>query len=175
MDLEKTTIDSIQKNKNTVISINPNEYLATSNELMKQLTGQGKTLVINMTNSIEALEKKIEEQGGNLENSSYICVSNNPNQKENPRCEFITRQSDLTALGIRLNKSLSKNQNKFMIFDSVSTLLVYNDQVKTIKFLNFVMSKIRDSNTSAVYIVMKEDFKKIASSISLFADNIIEQ
>lgn len=90
---------------------------------------------------------------------------------------FSGSPSNLTELSIVINSAMNdlKTKNKFLIFDTLSTLFNYNPQPIALKFVHFLSVTMRNLNVSGVFIIIKNQLDERALSfISGFVDKTIE-
>lgn len=76
------------------------------------------------------------------------------------------------AIAEKLKATVS-NQ-KFLVLDSISTLLVYNTPQSVEKFCHTVIAKNRQENTLAVFLMIEsEEHRAVVETLSQFVDNVI--
>jgi archaellum biogenesis ATPase FlaH len=62
-----------------------------------------------------------------------------------------------------------------ILFDSLSTLLIYEKTTTVIKFVHALMAKLRSLHVGAVFIVLKEDINPdLLKNLYMFADEVID-
>lgn len=66
----------------------------------------------------------------------------------------------LTELSIEITRAKETGQYEFILFDALSTILIYNSQKRTIQFTYFLMTKLRDYNFSGVVLFIKSELEK---------------
>ena len=77
-----------------------------------------------------------------------------PQKKEN--VVFLASQRNLTDLSITLSEVLNRLEGKkFVILDSLTTMLLYNDSSTTTQFLQFLANRLRLWNTSSFILTME--------------------
>lgn len=96
---------------------------------------------------------------------------------ENPgECLYLDSIQNLTDLGIAIDQAIRAipNDDKFIIFDSLSTLLVYSQAGSVSKFIHFLTGKVRALGVSGILLSLaygEED--EFLSQLSMFCDNTI--
>lgn len=91
-------------------------------------------------------------------------------------CEFISSPAHLTELSIALHKyvSSSKEKNRFLHIDSLSTLCIHNDIESVLKFIHYLTGKMRIFGLKGVIISLREETdKKLIAELSQFCDKMI--
>ena len=88
-----------------------------------------------------------------------------------------TSPSNLTDLSISLGTALENIQtkNKFVFFDTLSTLFNYNPEPLVLKFVHYLTASMRNRNAIGVFILIKKQLNERSLSIlSGFGDKVIE-
>lgn len=89
---------------------------------------------------------------------------------------FIDSPLALVELNLAISdrmKGLVSNQ-KFLIVDSISTLLVYNSPQSVEKFCHTVIAKNRNENVIGLFLMIEsEDHHDVVETLAQFVDNVI--
>jgi hypothetical protein len=102
-------------------------------------------------------------------------IGGNVEIKEN--CFFVDSPQNLTDIGIAIHEVLLKigSHEKFIFLDSLSTLLIHNDQDKVLKFMHYLTGKMRISDVSGVMISLHEEIdKELMGKLRRFYDKIVQ-
>ncbi len=80
----------------------------------------------------------------------------------------------MTGLSIAITKAIENFPGEKMLFlDSLSTMLLYNNEEVIGKFSNFILNKMRLQNISTIMLTLYADAdKKIIKTISNFVDEV---
>ena len=90
-------------------------------------------------------------------------------------CEFVSSPGALTELSLTISNILEKEKFDYLIFDSLSTLLVYESDTVITKFIHFLIAKIRVIGCNAFFTCLKQDNSSLLiRDINMFADKIID-
>lgn len=90
------------------------------------------------------------------------------------KCRHVNGLQSLTNLSITITESVNKKKTDFIILDSISTLLVYNNPNLTEKFIRFLINKIRSLGINAILLgIDDEATKKIYNNICQVSDKCI--
>lgn len=90
-------------------------------------------------------------------------------------CSFIRSPESLTELSLAMTALANTGKFDFLFFDSLSTLLMYNDLETTGRFVHYMVSKIRNLNLRGIMIsVVEEKSNKLIPVVSQFCDDIIK-
>ena len=95
-----------------------------------------------------------------------------PEQSDN--VYYVSSPGALTELSLVVNKFLKYNFD-YLIFDSVSNLIVYNKIPVIHKFLRSLVNNIKKTKTKALFfIVESQENKDLISQCNLFFDNVVQ-
>ncbi len=93
------------------------------------------------------------------------------------RCLFIENISNLTDIAFILDQALDAitSERKFIVFDSLTTLLAYNSEDAVFKFMHYITGRMRMVGADGVFITLdqKSDME-FQSKLSMFCDKIIK-
>jgi KaiC/GvpD/RAD55 family RecA-like ATPase len=88
---------------------------------------------------------------------------------------YVKHPTDLTNLDIRLLEALKKMQGrKFLVVDSLSTLMVYNSPERTLKFAHMLSSKLPAQGVDVVYIALLDEKNAGIESVAGMCDKVIK-
>jgi archaellum biogenesis ATPase FlaH len=81
----------------------------------------------------------------------------------------------LTEASIFITKATIKGNVDFIIVDSISGILRYNNEKITMRFVEYVISKIKSVNTIGIFAIDGSDFNKpIVKVIKDLADGVVK-
>ncbi|MFH1835840.1 MAG: ATPase domain-containing protein [Methanobacteriota archaeon] len=97
-----------------------------------------------------------------------------PGKKEN--AVFIDNPSSLEEVGMYAEKILARMpEPKFIILDSISNLLIYNDKNSMGEFIHYLINKLRASNVGGFLLtVEKEDIDEVTGILRPLVDKVIK-
>jgi KaiC/GvpD/RAD55 family RecA-like ATPase len=97
-----------------------------------------------------------------------------PGKKEN--AVFIDNPSSLEEVGMYAEKILARMPGeRFVILDSISSLLIYNDENSTREFCHFLVNKLRLEKIGGFLLtVEKEDLEKVIELLQPLVDKVIK-
>jgi hypothetical protein len=89
-------------------------------------------------------------------------------------CYFCSSPGALTELSLIITKMLKQNF-EYIIFDSLTNLMVYTKKAPVAMFVSSLVNKIKTSKTKAVFyaLSMKEQAELIQET-SMFVDKVVE-
>ena len=92
-------------------------------------------------------------------------------------CIFLDGPTNLTDLTIALRQAvdLMKDKNKFIFFDALSTLLIYNPEKTVVKFAHFLTGRIREWDAQGILISIDKDMNEtLKSQLIQFCDKKVD-
>ncbi len=93
--------------------------------------------------------------------------------KKTKNCLFIGNPENLSDISIAMDQAVRAlpGKDKFLFFDSLNTLLAYNEVPTVIKFIHFLASKMRAWKVKGVIISLeKKSNKELIDELSQFCD-----
>jgi KaiC/GvpD/RAD55 family RecA-like ATPase len=99
-------------------------------------------------------------------------IKNVPNQSE--KVYYVTSPGSLTELSLTISKFLSHNFD-YLIFDSLTNLLIYENKAPVAKFVSALVNKIRESKTKALFYALSvKEQESLIKESSMFVDKVID-
>lgn len=151
-------------------------------EVLRNLIQNDHPVLIVTTNQPYAtLVKNYEENGLDLKHIYFIdAITKYATGKITEgadNCRFVNSPSNLTDLGIAITEMLDNipEEKPFILFDSISTMLIYIPSINISKFFHFVTSKLRLMDSSGIFLAVETGLDPLLlSQITTFVDEIID-
>ncbi|MBN2734057.1 MAG: hypothetical protein JXQ82_04265 [Methanomicrobiaceae archaeon] len=172
-----------QYEKKLYLVVSAAEKLRASNiEVLRNLILNDHPVIIVTTNQPYAtLVKNYEKNGLDLSHIYFIdAITKYATGKETAgavNCRFVNNPSNLTDLGIAITDMLDKipEEKPFILFDSISTMLIYIPSINISKFFHFVTSKLRLMDSSGIFLAVDTALDPLLlSQLTTFVDEIID-
>ncbi len=106
-----------------------------------------------------------------------ISRNRNPeNARGKGNITYVDSPQDLTEMEAQINDFAEKlpRGRKFLILDSLSTMLVYNAEKTVEKFVHTLGERLRLEGFQAVFTIMKETKPEIITVLAQFCDKVIK-
>lgn len=174
VDLKKE-LDSYQ----IILSIMSNEYYNESIiNMLKQLEN-GKICYVSLNKTSESLIKTFRSSRINTKNIFFIdAVSRSVGpEKECDSSILISSPYALTELGIAISEILKTGKFDIVVFDSLSTLSIYQKEKKdaAAKFASHIINKIRSNDNKGVFTCLENDANsELIKESSMFVDKVVK-
>ena len=151
-------------------------------ELIKDLSSLGYHVIIVTINfPYNILVKLYRENGVDLGMVSFVdaVTRNSIGSVENVPgvVRYINNPANLTDLGIAVTEALKDHQGKkiCVLYDSVSTMLIYLSSQNISKFIHFVTNKLRLMDISGIFLAVEKGLDPmLMSQLTTFVDTVIE-
>ena len=91
------------------------------------------------------------------------------------RLIVVRNPADLTELTISITKSIAMlPKNKFLIFDSLTTLLIYSKLTPVTRFAHSLGLKMKSNRVTSLFLAVEQETgKEMLKFLSTMADNLI--
>jgi len=150
-------------------------YVSIMKYLLNDLNYSGICVTINR--SVMGLDIALKNNAIKTENLYYIdCISRTSSIEESTKsCEYIDSPSNLVGISIGIDDCLKKIKSKkiFLVFDSISTLLIYNKLDSVLQFSNHLINKLRKDKIKGIIMAIEEGNPELVNQIVQFCDKAI--
>lgn len=151
-------------------------------EIIKEISTLGYHTVVITTNfPYSVLAKMYAQSGVILENVSFIdAVTRNSigGAEDIPGIvQYINSPANLTDMGIAVTEVLKEHTGLkvCIMYDSVSTLLIYLSSANISKFIHFVTNKLRLMDISGVFLAVEKGLDPmLMTQLTTFVDKVID-
>ena len=125
------------------------------------MVGKGKTGVyVSASRPYRFILKEMQKRGVNLSNLLFIdCISRMAGEHPCGECSYVENPSALDEISRHITSLLDKieSNEKFLIMDSLSTLLIYNSANSIKDFLTFLINKLRLEGIDCIILVIEHE------------------
>ena len=116
---------------------------------------------------LQNLKKEHVDTGG----ISFIDATGKKGENE-PNCVRVDSPTDLIQLEIKIFEVIKEKKPNVVVFDSITTLAIYNDELSVLKFVHRLATKIRDTESKLLLPCLGDNSTLVKDS-SMFADAVI--
>jgi KaiC/GvpD/RAD55 family RecA-like ATPase len=158
--------------------IDPMRYQEAVFGVLKYFADQSSQGVYVTLNKPFSVLTKNFDRAGIPSNSLFFVdgVTNVPSVEEGADHACLGSGIDLSNLCIGISRAVSKlKDEKFLLLDSLSTLLIYNDSKAVSKFAHLLTEKMRRWNTEGSLLTVEMNAEKdIVSQLAPFCDKVVK-
>lgn len=154
------------------------DIMKTNIQILKLLMDRSFGLYITANQPHSSLKQTFAKNGLDINHMFFIdCVTKRveENPEEDERCVYVKSPGNLTDISISISEALEAIRGRrFLFMDNLSTLRIYNSPESLIRFLHFLISKIKLLKVIGIFMSAEEDRnKKFLMQISQFCDRTI--
>lgn len=174
------SLDGIPDNFVVLLIVDLKNYAPTIIELLRVLQSEKKLgAYLTINKPVEDLAKLFKAQGIDSESIFFIdAISTLSDRKtvKSKNIAFLDSPTDLIGINSVISQQLSLQQKPgFVVFDSISTLLLYNKPMAVEKFIHALVGRMRGTSTQGFLIGVKSaEHASLIEIISQFVDKIVE-
>jgi len=161
----------------TVLLLMPSaEYNDVLVETMKKISG-GSIVYVTLNKTNDSLEEMLKKKRINVKDTVFIdaiskTIKKTPDQAE--RTYFCSSPGALTEISLAVSKFL-KHDFDYLIFDSLTSLLVYQKKAPVGKFVSSLINKIKQSKTKAIFYALSvKEQSALIEQAGSFVDKVID-
>jgi hypothetical protein len=171
-----TLYDDIAKN-NVILAVTSKIAYRDSIKVICQETAKlGNIGYITINKPYKSIVKDIENW--NIDKKKFFFADAITSTVQAPPivedCIFVASPNALTDLGLAFSALLNEKSRDNIIFDTISTLVIYQDIGSVIKFTHNLVTKARVSGKRVIFISLKEDSETLIKDLNMFVDAVIE-
>ena len=161
-----------------LIKVSSKDYAKTNIKLVKYLTEEKKIpgVYITLNKPFSTIKKIFEKEGVDTRIIIFIDAVTKLTKFEvekTKECLYIGSPEKMSDISIAMDQAVKAlpGKNKFIFFDSLSTLLLYNNPLSVGRFIHFLSTKIRFWGVEGIIISLKRDKDKaLIDQLSQFCD-----
>jgi len=150
--------------------------------VIKTLIGRGYRVVVITTNQPSAILKKhYAAEGIDMGKVTFIdaitkyAIGRIPEGETDTK--FVNSPSNLTDLGIAITEVLNpaSGEKTCLLFDSISTMLIYLPSIHISKFIHFVTSKLRLLDVPGIFLAVEKGIDPLLlTQLTTYVDDVID-
>ncbi len=170
-------------NKLALLLLQSKNYQKQSLEMVRQVSNQSKKpCYVCLNKPYAEVKEDLENERIPHNNITFVDAVSSHHYPLKPinNCVFVSRIEELNLLKKALNKLIEKNGYDVVIFDNITTLLIYKKPDEIIRFTHQLLSEKNQQKISKIFIVVKErgvygeEITKLIKDLYLFADKVFE-
>lgn len=166
----------LSKNQTLLLLMPSVEYNDVIVQNMKKLASKS-VCYITLNKTSDSLKELFKKKKINLNNITFIDAISKTIKKVPDQADsvyYVSNPGALTEIAIVVEKFLRHNFD-YLVFDSLTNLLVYSSKAPVAKFVGSLTNKIKQSKTKAVFYALsvKEQDALIKES-GMFVDKVVE-
>lgn len=157
----------------------PNEvYIKNINEIARQLSlSYNKICYVSLNKLYTPLTRALAANGVDIRKINFIDGITKTAIAEPgniPNVAFVSGPDKITELGIAIQKGVAGSSCQALLFDSLSTLLVYKNVQIVKQFVHSIVGQVGATGCIAVFTCLEGNVEKdLIKDLSMFIDSIV--
>lgn len=178
-EIEKEDAKKAIKDNDIILVLVPNEKYS---EKVNDVAGiaanlSEKVCYVSANKPYTTLMKNFEKAKIDTGKFCFIdCVTKSPSGTEaGGKVVCVSSPKALTEMNIAMKKLLEANKPGITVFDSLSTLLIYEESSVVTRFVHSIISVFRSLGSKGILIALKDEVKnELVKDLSMFVDKVVE-
>lgn len=163
-------------------TVSAKEYQKTNIALVKHFTQDNNIPGVYVTLNKPYENVKVQLEKGGVDTGMILFIdavtpTDGKKTKKTKDCLFMGNPENLSDLSIAMDQAIRAlpGKDKFLFFDSLSTLLVYNSIPTVAQFIHFLATRMRGWKVKGIIISLerKQD-KELIDELSQFCDVVMD-
>lgn len=176
-------IQEIAKNKFLLILLEEKEYAKKLQEIIKSVEKtRTKICYVCLSKPYRDVMEDISKQKINVSDFFFVDVLSSHYREQEPadNCIFVSSPTNLAAVSDAIRKAVEEKKCSVILFDTISTLLVYQETSSIVKFTHCILTDEKQEHAKKLFIVLKggtmqgKENKTLVKDLSMFADKTLD-
>lgn len=164
--------------KLSLLIISSEEYLKSIAIILKYATGKyQKILYISLNELYGNLIRNLENSDISLKKFYFIDAitrTAQTNIEETDNCTFVTSPNSLVELSLAITQKIEEMEPDLIIFDSLSTLFIYENDATAVKFTHSLIGKMKAAGCDSILTALEGDAsRKAIKDLGMFVDEFL--
>lgn len=173
-----TELSKLEPGHNALLTVSSENYLQVKEELIKYLAKKEKYgIYVTLNRTAKQLVEEFEKLKVDTSRMVFIDAITEPLGGETVKLDntiFISSTQNLTDLGIEIIQVMEARKENFLVFDAVTTLLLYHKLDVVGKFFHVLATKIRENKVKGFFLNVDDEAENpLTELISQFCDKSI--
>jgi len=175
----KNKIEKAIKKNDVVLFLLPNNLYSEKMKNVTKITSMLNKGVcyVTLNKPYKTLLKDFEKNEIDSSRFFFIdCVTKKvKEEKASEQVVYVSSPKALTEINIVMKKVLSAGKIESTIFDSLSTLLVYEGSHAVVRFAHSIISMFRTLGSKGILISLGEDLQsELVKDLNMFVDEVLK-
>ena len=175
-------LHEIESNKFLIILMEEKEYLSKLEEIIKSVEKtRTKICYVCLSKTVKDVAEDLKNKGFRTSDFFFIDVLTSHYQEPEMRsnCIFVRSPNNLASIRVAIKKAVDEKNCSVILFDTISTLLIYQQTHTVVDFTHHLISEDAKENIKKLFIVLKhdtvtvEESERLTKDLGMFADKTI--
>lgn len=162
-------------------TVDPKKYQKTNLELVKNLTKKQNIpgVYVTLNKPYQTMNTLFKKEGINTDMIIFVdaVTKTGGKLKKTKNCLYIGNPENLSDISIAMDQAVRAipSKEKFLFFDSLNTLLLFNSPVSVARFIHFLAGKMRIWSVRGIIISLKKGIEEqLINELTQFCDLTLE-
>lgn len=166
----------LAENKSILLLISSMKYNEVITDIAKNLSDKS-ICYVTLNKTHDSLIEIFTKKKININHIVFIdaiskTIKNVSDQADG--CYFVNSPGALTELSLAISKFLN-HEFDYLIFDSLTNLLIYQKKALVTKFISELVNKIKESKTKTIFYALNvKKHEELIQETRIFIDKIID-
>lgn len=156
-----------------LITVDAKGYQKTTIDVVKYLSEQNiPGVYVTLNKPYEIIQRNLEDNGIDTRLVIFIDAASRTEAKKVGNCLYIGSPEKLSDLSVAMDQAIKAlTSDKFLIFDSLNTLAIFNKPATMARFIHFLTGKMREWKIKGIIITLeKETEQSLLDELTQFCD-----
>ena len=159
-----------------LLTVDAKNYNETTIDMLRFLINEQHVpgVYVTLNKPFEVIQRNLQSNNIDPRIVIFIDATSRPEgSKKIENCLTIGSPEKLSDISVAMDQAINALQtgDKFLIFDSINTLSIFNKQATVARFIHFLAGKIREWKVKGIIITLeKETEQSILDELTQFSD-----
>lgn len=162
-----------------LVTVDAKSYQKAAVELIKFLVAEQNTpgVYVTLNKPFDIIKRNLDSNGIDTRLLIFIDAASRTEAKKVENCLYIGSPEKLSDLSVAMDQAVKAlpTDEKFLIFDSLNTLSIFNKPATVARFVHFLTAKMREWKVKGIIITLqKETDPALIDELTQFSDARID-
>lgn len=177
LELKETFKKEVKNLKDFIllITVDAKNYQKTSIDLVKSLVNEQAIpgVYVTLNKPYDIIQRTLASNNVDTRFVIFIDAASRTEAKKVDNCLYIGSPEKLSDISVAMDQAIKAipTNEKFLIFDSLNTLSIFNKQTTVARFVHFLTAKMREWKIKGIVITLeKETESALLDELTQFSD-----
>lgn len=173
----------LDKKKVGLLVTSSDRYHDVNREIMEFVIGESDIpgIYVTVNRSAVSIREDLNEKGISTDNVLFVDTiarhTGEYEEKDDDNIIYLDSPKNLTDISIVISQAMEQlgEQQKFIFFDTLSTLTVYNDENEVNNFAHHITGRLRSEDVPGILLLLREMANEsLIAQLTQFCDTVVE-
>ena len=162
-----------------LVTVDAKSYQKTAIDIVKALVNEQNIpgVYVTLNKPYEIMQRTFANNGIDTRLVIFIDAASRTESRKVDNCLYIGSPEKLSDMSVAMDQAIKAlpTEEKFLIFDSLNTLAIFNKQATVARFVHFLTGKMREWKVKGIIITLeKETEPALLDELTQFSDSRID-